>query len=88
MDGVAKDQIVKRDALGRVSTCRERREVLLDAAQPPQCEFERCGLKGAQFAWAVGVNDQTFAAWAANAVSLPPSLGLRHPEPMCQTCHA
>jgi len=57
MDGVAKDQIVKRDALGRVSTSRERREALLD-------EFERSGLKGAQFARAVGVNYQTFAAWA------------------------
>jgi hypothetical protein len=56
MDGVAEDQIVKHDALGRVSTSRERREALLD-------EFERSGLKGAQFARAAGVNYQTFAAW-------------------------
>ena len=56
MDGVAGDQIVKRDALGRVSTNRERREALLD-------EFERSGLKGAQFARAVGVNYPTFASW-------------------------
>ena len=88
MDGVAKDQIVKHDALGLVSTSRERREALLDSAQPPQCEFERCGLKGAQFARAVGVNDQTFAAWVANAVSLTRPHVLRHPEPMRQACHA
>lgn len=56
MDGVAEDQIAKRDALGRVSTSRERREALLD-------EFERSGLKGAQFARAVGLNYQTFATW-------------------------
>ena len=56
MDGVAEDQIAKRDALGRVSTSRERREALLD-------EFERSGLKGAQFARAAGLNYQTFAAW-------------------------
>ena len=56
MDGVEADQIVKRDALGRVSTSRERREALLD-------EFERSGLKGAQFARTAGVNYQTFATW-------------------------
>lgn len=56
MDGVGEDQIVKRDALGRATTSRERREALLD-------EFERSGLKGTQFARAVGVNYQTFAAW-------------------------
>ena len=56
MDGAGEDQIVKRDALGRVTTSRERREALLD-------EFERSGLKGTQFARAVGVNYQTFAAW-------------------------
>ena len=56
MDGVAKDQIVKRDALGRVSTSRERREALLD-------EFERSGLKGAQFARAAGLSYPTFASW-------------------------
>ncbi len=49
MDGVGEDQIVKRDALGRVTTSRERREALLD-------EFERSGLKGTQFARVVGVN--------------------------------
>ncbi len=49
MDGVAEDQIVKRDALGRVSTSRERLEALLDV-------FELSGLKGAQFARAVGFN--------------------------------
>ena len=79
---------VKHDALGRVSTSRERREVLLDAAQPPQGEFERRGMKGAQFARAVGVNGQTFAAWVANAVSLTRPHVLRHPEPMRQACHA
>lgn len=56
MDGVGEDQIVKRDALGRVTTSRERREALLD-------EFERSGLKGTQFARVVGVNYQTFASW-------------------------
>jgi hypothetical protein len=56
MDGAERPTILKRDALSRVTTPRERRETLLD-------EFERSGLKGAQFARAAGINYQTFAGW-------------------------
>lgn len=48
--------IMKQDAVGRVSYGEQRREALLD-------EFERSGLKGAQFARAAGVKYQTFAHW-------------------------
>ncbi len=42
--------------VGRVSYTEQQREGLLD-------EFERSGLKGAQFAQAAGVKYQTFAYW-------------------------
>jgi len=76
--------ILKRDALGRVATSREQREALLD-------EFERSGLKGAQFARTAGICYPTFAAWVqrrrhqrggydgrltAKAKQVPPSLRL------------
>lgn len=48
--------ILKRDALGRVTLRREKREALLDA-------FERSGLRGAQFARVAGINYGTFASW-------------------------
>ena len=47
---------LKRDVLGRVTTPKAQREVLLD-------EFERSGMKGKPFAKLVGVNYQTFAVW-------------------------
>lgn len=56
MDDAAATKILKRDALGRVTLTGEQREHLLD-------EFERSGLKGAQFALAAGVKYQTFAHW-------------------------
>jgi len=49
--------IIKTDTRGRVHTPPARREQLLD-------EFERSGLSGAKYAALVGVNYQTFAAWA------------------------
>jgi hypothetical protein len=48
--------IMKRDAVGRMSYTEQQRETLLD-------EFERSGLKGAQFALAAGGKYQTFAHW-------------------------
>lgn len=48
--------ILKRDALGRVTLKREKREALLN-------EFERSGLKGTAFARLVGINYGTFASW-------------------------
>lgn len=48
--------IMKRDAVGRMSYTEQQRETLL-------AEFERSGLKGAQFALAAGVKYQTFAHW-------------------------
>jgi len=48
-------QILKRDALGRVTVSRAQREALLD-------EFERSGLKGLPFSRLVGVNYQTLAS--------------------------
>ncbi len=56
MHGAKQSTILKSDALGRVSTSKQQREVLLD-------EFERSGLKGAQFARTAGVKYATFANW-------------------------
>lgn len=56
MDRAKEPEIMKRDAVGRVSYTVQQREALLD-------EFERSGLKGAQFALAAGVKYQTFAHW-------------------------
>ena len=56
MHGAEQSTILKSDPLGRVSTSKQQREVLLD-------EFERSGLKGAQFARAAGVKYATFANW-------------------------
>ena len=50
------DEMLKRDALGRVRTPRVRREALL-------LEFEKSGVSAKQFAALVGVNYQTFASW-------------------------
>ncbi len=49
-------EVLKRDALGRVTLSSSQREALVD-------EFERSGLKGAEFARLVGVNYGTFAYW-------------------------
>lgn len=49
MDGEEPTTILKRDALGRVTLPRERREALI-------AEFERSGLKGSEFARAAGIN--------------------------------
>lgn len=56
MDAGEATKILKRDALGRVTLPRERREALLD-------EFERSGLPATQFARAAGIHYQTFACW-------------------------
>jgi hypothetical protein len=56
MDTSNRAAIMKRDVVGRVSYTEAQRETLLD-------EFEHSGLKGAQFARAVGVKYQTFAHW-------------------------
>ena len=50
------DEILKRDALGRVRTPRVRREALL-------VEFEKSGVSARKFAALAGVNYQTFASW-------------------------
>lgn len=50
------EEVLRRDALGRVSISKDKREALLD-------EFERSGLKGGPFAKMAGVNYQTFASW-------------------------
>ena len=50
------DEVLKRDALGRVRTPRARREALVE-------EFERSGVSAKKFAALVGVNDQSFASW-------------------------
>ena len=50
------DEVLKRDALGRVRTPRVRREALVE-------EFERSGVSAKKFAALVGVNYQTFASW-------------------------
>ena len=56
MDEANQSTILKRDAMGRVFLPPAKREELLD-------EFERSGLKGAQFARAAGICYQTFASW-------------------------
>jgi ClpP class serine protease len=56
MHGAKQSTVLKSDALGRVSTSKAQREVLLD-------EFERSGLKGAQFARTAGGKYATFANW-------------------------
>ena len=56
MDADEPTQVMKQDALGRVTVPRERREAWVD-------EFERSGLPATQFAATVGVNYQTFAWW-------------------------
>jgi transposase-like protein len=56
MDGDEPTRTLKRDALGRVTVPRERREALVE-------EFERSGLPATQFARAAGINYQTFAWW-------------------------
>lgn len=53
---MAAEQLLKTDALGRVRTPVERREMLLS-------EFEKSGLSGKKFAAMTGVNYQTFASW-------------------------
>ena len=50
------DEVLKRDALGRVRTPRVRREALVE-------EFEKSGVSARKFAALVGVNYQTFASW-------------------------
>ena len=50
------DEVLKRDALGRVRTPRVRREALVE-------EFEQSGVSAKKFAALVGVNCQTFASW-------------------------
>ena len=57
MDGEEQSKtVLRRDALGRTWTTPEKRESILD-------EFERSGLKGAQFARLAGINYGTFATW-------------------------
>jgi hypothetical protein len=51
-----RDELLKTDALGRVTLPRHKREALLD-------EFERGGISGPKFAAMVGVKYQTFADW-------------------------
>ena len=50
------DEILKREALGRVRTPRGRREALVE-------EFAKSGVSAKQFAALLGVNYQTFASW-------------------------
>ena len=52
-------EILKTDALGRVQTTREQRELFLD-------EFDRSGVSGPKFAEVHGINYQTFATWRQN----------------------
>lgn len=74
--------ILKRDATGRVSMPKEKREALLD-------EFERSSLSGAAFARAAGIRYPTFAYWVQQRrhargeyqAKAPPS-GLRLVEAM------
>jgi transposase-like protein len=56
MDETESVRTLKRDARGRVTVPRERREALVE-------EFERSGLPATQFARAAGINYQTFAWW-------------------------
>ena len=48
--------LIKTDALGRMRTSSERREMLLN-------EFDRSGMSGAEFAAMIGIKYQTFAGW-------------------------
>ena len=50
------DEVLKRDALGRVRTPRVRRQALVE-------EFEKSGVSAKKFAALLGVNYQTFASW-------------------------
>ena len=50
------DEVLQRDALGRVRTPRARREALME-------EFERSGVSAKKFAALAGVNYQRFASW-------------------------
>ncbi|MDP9115030.1 MAG: IS66 family insertion sequence element accessory protein TnpB [Acidobacteriota bacterium] len=50
------EPLLRTDALGRVRTPVERREMLLD-------EFEKSGVSGKKFAAMTGVGYQTFASW-------------------------
>ena len=56
MDADGPTTILKRDALGRVTLPREQWEALI-------AEFERSGLRAAQFARMAGINYGTFASW-------------------------
>jgi len=47
---------IKRDAMGRVKTSRERREALLE-------EFEKSGMTRSTFASHVGVKERTLGEW-------------------------
>ncbi|MFC4992519.1 IS66 family insertion sequence element accessory protein TnpA [Rubritalea tangerina] len=49
-------EILKTDALGRVTVPKHKREEMLDA-------FEQSGMSGAEFARAHGVPTMTFASW-------------------------
>ena len=55
-DTTLADEVLKRDALGRVRTPRARREAVVE-------EFEQSGVSAKKFAALVGVNYQTFASW-------------------------
>ena len=55
-DSSSSPSLIKTDALGRMRTSPERREMLLR-------EFERNGLSGAEFAAMIGIKYQTFAGW-------------------------
>jgi hypothetical protein len=67
--------ILKRDAAGRVSMPKEKREALLD-------EFERSSLKGAAFARAAGIRYPTFAYWVQQRRHAGVNIG---PRP-CRWC--
>ena len=58
--------ILKMDTLGRVKTPAARRDQVLD-------EFERSRMSGRQFAEFVGINYQTFTAWATDPRGCCPS---------------
>ncbi len=73
MDEANQSTILKRDALGRVFIPEAKREELLD-------EFERSGLKGAQFARAAGICYQTFACWVVSVTGSGIIFALRFEE--------
>ena len=55
------DEVLQRDAMGRVRTALDaRREALLE-------EFEGSGVSAKEFAALVGVTCQTFASWVQGA---------------------